>query len=167
MGDIFFRLFKANYHNLYCFFLVRLGSVEEAEDAAQETFMRMMARRNDAAGLKSPRSYLFRIARNLARDLLRTRRTRSKYTASVDIEAQASNVKTPEEAADLRERQKQVQKTLTELPPRCREVFILHRFENLTYRQIAARLDISPRTVEHHVAKAVFHLRKNLFRDDS
>ena len=165
MGDLFLQLFKSNYQNLYRFFLVRLGSAEEAEDAAQESFTRMMVRHNNANGLESPRSYLFRIARNLATDLIRTRGTRSKYTALVDIEAQASLAQSPEDAADLRERQSRVQKALIELPPRCREVFILHRFENLTYRQIAARLEISPRTVEHHISNAIFHLKKKLHRE--
>jgi RNA polymerase sigma-70 factor (family 1) len=167
MSDFFFRLFKANYHNLHRFFMVRLGSVQEAEDAAQETFTRMMAHHDNIVALRSPRSYLFRIARNLVTDLLRARNTRLKYTTSVDIEEQVAPVKTPEEAVDSRERQKLVQKALAELPPRCREVFILHRLENLTYRQIATQLDISPRTVEHHVANAVFHLRKAFSRDDS
>jgi RNA polymerase sigma-70 factor (ECF subfamily) len=67
----------------------------------------------------------------------------------------------------LQERQELGQKALAGLPPRCREVFILHRLENLTYRQIAKQLDISPRTVEHHVANAVFHLRKALSPEDA
>lgn len=167
MSGSFFLLFKENYHNLYRFFLARLGSGEEAEDAAQETFTRMMVRHNSTLALRSPRSYLFRTARNLLTDLLRTRNTRSKYMTTADIEEQASSVKTPEEAADLRERQKLAQKALAGLPPRCREVFLLHRLEKLTYRQIAEKLDISPRTVEHHVANAVFQLRKTLSRDDS
>jgi RNA polymerase sigma-70 factor (ECF subfamily) len=46
--------------------------------------------------------------------------------------------------------------------PCCREVLILHRFENRTHREIGERLDISPKTVKNQVAKAILHLRKSL-----
>ncbi|MGB9500411.1 MAG: RNA polymerase sigma factor [Dissulfuribacterales bacterium] len=160
-GKIFERLFRARYHSVYGFFLKKLGSSEDAADACQETFMRMV-RHNGAICLKSPESYLFSVARNFATDVLRTRAVRSKYTETIDIEAQPSTEPLPDTVLDSRRRQKLVQKALTELSPRCREVFILHRFEDLTYREIAKRLDISPKIVENHLAKAILHLRKSL-----
>ena len=87
--EFFERLFKAQFHSIYSFFLKKLSSCENAEDASQETFMRM-ARHNGAINLKAPDSYLFSIARNLATDMLRTRSVRSKYTEISDIEAQPS-----------------------------------------------------------------------------
>jgi RNA polymerase sigma-70 factor (ECF subfamily) len=160
-GQFFELLFKARYHSVRNFFLKKLGSSEDAADASQETFLRMM-RHNGAICLKSPESYLFSVARNLATDVLRTRAVRSKYKETVDIEAQPSTEPLPDAVFDSRRRQKLVQKALSELSPRCREVFILHRFEDLTYREIAKRLDISPKTVENHLAKAILHLRKSL-----
>ena len=50
------------------------------------------------------------------------------------------------------------------LPARCREVFILHRHENLTYREIAASLGISQKTVEKHISKAISQLQKAFFQ---
>jgi len=155
------HLFKARYHSVNSFFLRKLGSSEDAADASQETFMRMV-RHNGTISLRSPDSYLFRIARNLATDMLRTRAVRSKYSEAADIEAQPSTAPLQDAALDLRRRQKLVQKALSELSARCREVFILHRFDNLTYKEIAERLNISPRTVENHMAKAILHLRKSL-----
>ena len=160
-GQFFKRLFKTRYHSVYSFFLKRLGSSEDAADASQETFMRMV-RHNGAISLKSPDSYLFRTARNLATDMLRTRAVRLKYTEAADIEAQPSTAPLQDAALDLCQRQKLVQKALSELSPRCREVFTFHRFEDLTYKEIAKRLSISPKTVENHVAKAILHLRKRL-----
>ena len=162
MREFFSCLFKSNYNSLYLFFLARLGSVQDAEDATQETFRRMIAHSSNVASLRSPRSYLFSIARNLLTDTMRSRKVRLKYTTTVDVETQATQSQSPAAGIDLEERRKPVQKALAELSPRCREVFILHRFEQLTYKQIARRLDISPRTVEHHIAKAVFHIRKYL-----
>jgi len=162
MRDFFSCLFKSNYNSLYLFFRARLGSVQEAEDATQETFRRMIAYRSNVASLKSPKSYLFSIARNLLTDIMRSSQVRSKYTTTVDVETQADESQSPAAGLDLKERRKLAQNALAGLPPRCREVFILHRFEQLTYKQIAQRLDISPRTVENHIAKAVFHIRKHL-----
>lgn len=162
MRDFFSCLFKSNYNSLYLFFLARLGSVQDAEDAAQETFRRMIAHSSNVASLRSPRSYLFSIARNLLTDIIRTRQVRLKCTATVEVETQVAESQSPSAEIDFKERRKLAQNALAELSPRCREVFILHRFEQLTYKQIARRLDISPRTVEHHIAKAVFHIRKHL-----
>ena len=160
-GQFFKRLFKARYHSVYSFFLKRLGSSEDAADASQETFMRMV-RHNGTISLRSPDSFIFSVARNLATDMLRTRAVRSKYTEAADIEAQPSTAPLQDAVLDSRQRQKFVQKAMQELSPRCREVFTLHRFEDFTYKEIANRLDISPKTVENHVAKAILHLRKSL-----
>ena len=162
MRDFFSCLFKSNYNSLYLFFRARLDSVQDAEDATQETFRRMLAHRSNIASLRSPRSYLFSIARNLLTDTMRARKVRLKYTTTIDVETQAAESQSPAAGIDFKERRTPAQKALAELSPRCREVFILHRFEQLTYKQIAQRLDISPRTVEHHIAKAVFHVRKYL-----
>ena len=160
-GQFFKRLFKTRYHSVYSFFLKKLGSPEDAADASQETFMRMV-RHNGTISLRSPDSYLFRIARNLATDIFRTRAVASKYTEAADIEAQPSTAPLQDVALDTSQRQKLVQKAMQELSPRCREVFTLHRFEDLTYKEIAERLSISPKTVENHVAKAILHFRKSL-----
>ena len=161
--EFFVRLFKERHHRVYSFFLKRLGSSEDAADASQETFMRM-SRHNGSISLKSPDSYLFSVARNLATDMLRTRAVRSKYASDSDIEEQPSTAPLQDAALETRNRQKLLQKALSELSPRCREVFILYRLDNLTYKEIAKRLNISPRTVENHVAKAIRHLRKWLSR---
>lgn len=158
-------LFKAHYNAVHRFLLKKLGSLEDAEDAAQETFTRM-AGHVDTINLKSPKAYLFRIAYNLAGDMLRSRAVRSKYAKYADVEAQPSKSQPPDASFEMHQRQQQVEKALAELPPRCREVFMLHRFENLTYRKIAKRLDISPKTVENHIARAILHLRKRLSPPD-
>ncbi len=53
---------------------------------------------------------------------------------------------------------------LNELPPRCKEVFIMHRFKGLSHKEIARQLNISPRTVENHMVNALLFLHKRLPR---
>ena len=157
----FERLFKARYHSVYSFFLRRLGSSEDAADASQETFMRLM-RHNGTISLKSPDSYLFRVARNLATDMLRTRAVRSKYTEAADIEAQPSTSPLQDAVLDIRKQRELIQAAISDLPPRCREVFILHQFKNFTYKEIGNQLNISPNTVKNHYINALLRLRKAL-----
>jgi len=159
--EVVIRLYKTHYHSLYNFFLKRLGSHEDAADAVQEAFKRLIGS-NGTGKMKSPEAYLFQIAKNLVVDMLRSKSIHAKYIESVEIEEQLSTIPLPDVALDTQKRKKLVQKALSELPSRCREVFILHRFDNLTYSQIAKRLNISTRTVENHIAKALFYLRKHL-----
>ncbi len=160
-GQFFKRLFKARYYSVYSFFLKRLGSPEDAADASQETFMRMV-RHNGTISLKTPESYLFRIARNLATDMLRIWAVRSKYTEAADIEAQPSTSPLQDATLDTRKQRELIQAAIYELPPRCKEVFVLHQFKNLTYKEIGSQLNISPNTVKNHYINALLRLRKAL-----
>ena len=155
------QLFKARYHSVHSFFLKKLGSSEDAADASQETFMRMV-RHNGTISLRSPDSYLFRIARNLASDLLRIWAVRSKYTEAADIEAQPSTSPLQDAALDTRKQRELIQAAISELPPRCKDVFVLHQFKNLTYKEIGNQLNISPNTVKNHYINALLRLRKAL-----
>lgn len=155
------QLFKARYHSVHSFILKKLGSPEDAADASQETFMRMV-RHNGTISLKSPDSFIFSVARNLATDMLRTRAVRSKYTETADIEAQPSTAPLQDAALDTLKQRKLIQAAISELPPRCREVFVLHQITSLTYKEIGSQLNISPNTVKNHYINALLRLRKAL-----
>jgi RNA polymerase sigma-70 factor (ECF subfamily) len=68
----------------------------------------------------------------------------------------------PQHAADMREMQVIIEKTLDSLPERCSRIFRLNRFEGLKYQEIARKLSISIKTVEANMGKALKMLRKNL-----
>ena len=159
--EFFTRFFKERYHSVHSFFLKKLGSSEDAADGTQEAFLRML-RNNGTICLKSPDSYLFRTARNLATDMLRTRAVRSKYTETADIEAQPSTAPLQDAALDTLKQRKLIQAAISELPPRCREVFVLHQIKSFTYKEIGSQLNISPNTVKNHYINALLRLRKAL-----
>ena len=160
-GQFFERLFKERYNSVYCFFLRKLGSAGDAADASQETFMRMV-RFNGAISLKAPESYLFRIARNLATDMLRTRAVVSKYAHPADIDAQPSTAPLQDAALETGKLRELIKAAISELPPRSREVFILHQLKRLTYKEIGEQLGISSNTVKNHYTNALLKLRKAL-----
>lgn len=157
------QLYKKHYNGIYRFFLKRLKSPEDASDGAQEVFMRLI-RHKGVAVLSSPTAYMWRITRNLVKEIRRTHAVRSQWMSLLteDADEHASNAPGPEESMETRQAGEDILCVLNKLSPRCREVFILHRFKGLSHREIAAQLDISSKTVENHMVKALLFLRKNL-----
>lgn len=138
----------------------RIHSAEEARDIVQEAFARLIGART-AGALRTPEAFLNRIVRNLLID--RTRRLPNR-TQHIPFEDGITAI-TPASQADAMEvtqLREQYRAAVTALPDRMRSVFILHRVEGLSYREIGARLGISTRTAEWHVAQAIVRISKGL-----
>jgi RNA polymerase sigma-70 factor (ECF subfamily) len=137
-------------------------SQEEVSDIVQETYCRVhQAGRLDA--IRNPKAFLFRVARNIRLNDLKHRR------AGVEVEAAdpATTDVASEDPGPYRTFQSQqelavVRAALEELPPRCREAFVLNRFQGMTFTQIATELGLSVSMIEKHVSHAIVHLRRRL-----
>ena len=147
--------------------LVRKGmSAQGAADAVQEAFIRVLrAPREDIRDLKS---YLHRTAVSVAIDQHRhERRDATLGRGVVEID---DTIIDPAPLADAmmisREEVDALDAALRELPPRCREVLVLHKFEGLSYNEIAERLGIAKNTVMVHMVKALGCLKSSL-RDNN
>jgi len=145
-------------------FLQRRGqSLEDAEDIVQETFARFH-RAGHEIGQADSRPLLFAIAKNLLKDHWKQAgRLRTLWLAADDTTSAWENAPSEDPAADRRSIARQdlagVAAAIRELPPRCRDAFLLHRFEDLSYRQIADRLGVSVSMVEKHLAEALRRLK--------
>lgn len=159
--QFFARLFRDRYHSLYSFFLRKLECHEDAADSVQETFARLI-NHPSTAKLEFPHAYIYRIAQNLAIDVLRHRTVKYKYMESTFPEEQAGPSPTPEAILDAKKQREVIKQAIHDLPPRCREVFVLHQMKNLTYEETAKHLKISPNTAKNHYAKALLKLRAAL-----
>jgi RNA polymerase sigma-70 factor (ECF subfamily) len=143
------------------YFQRRTASVSDAEELVQELFLRLL-RRADLFALENLDGYVFEAAANLARDRVRRQKARGgRHIDIADIEA-ATDEPSPEQVVDARKRLDLMLLALDGLPPRARAIVILRRFENLTYRQIAERLDISVSAVEKHMVRSMSALRTAL-----
>lgn len=136
---------------------------DEVHDLRQEVYIRVY----EAAGTAlphSPKAFLFATARHLMADRIRRERVVS-IEARGDIEALDVLIDeiSPEARASAHEELRAVARAFERLPPRCREVVWLRRVEDLSQKEVAARLQIREGMVEKHVAKAMRRFADALF----
>ena len=133
---------------------------DAAEDLVQDVFVRFWNRREFLPKDLEPKPYLYRAVLNTSFDLLQTQRKFVLPDPEVLLGMEAN------EHADHpilhHEAQEAVNQGLEELPPACKEVFMLSRYEDMSYKEIAVVLDISIKTVEAQMSKALRVLRKHL-----
>ena len=151
ISDIYQR-----YHDLLQRYLSsRLRSTQEAEDVAHDAYLRLHAMEAPQL-LEHPQSFLFRTAANLVTDRLRARTVRANYLRSIPTTAEAERCEhTPEALADARQRLRVLNQAVADLPPRCRRVFVLHKFHHFSHAQISAQLGITRHAVEKHIVRAL------------
>lgn len=153
-------LFRQYYGELLRFLTAKLGCREEAADVVQDTFLRLRGVK-DLGVVAQPRAFLYKTALNLAVDLSRRQRVRSERAAQLDLpEELPCTAPRQDDAVEAKQRVRLLHEAIAELPPKCRQVFLLHKFMDLPHAEIAARLGISKNMVEKHVMKAMAHCRR-------
>ncbi|KQP34819.1 sigma-70 family RNA polymerase sigma factor [Methylobacterium sp. Leaf100] len=144
-------------------FLMRLlGSADAAADAHQETYLRMLGALSRTP-IEHPSAFLFQVANNVAlrmRNRQRLEGTLFRTMTDTDLAEIADGYALPERQVIARQELRRLAAAIDALPPRCREVFLLVRFENLSNGDVAARLGISRNMVEKHLIKALLHCRR-------
>jgi RNA polymerase sigma-70 factor (ECF subfamily) len=131
-----------------------------AEDIVQDVFVNVWKTYGNLPILDSPKAYLSRLVFNRSIDWLRKNKNLCYEWPVEAIEVAFDSLDSPKEFTS-----DQIIKKLHELvdllPERCREVFVLSRFEDLTYKEIANKLGISVKTVENHMSKAFKFIRSS------
>jgi RNA polymerase sigma-70 factor (ECF subfamily) len=155
-------LFKS-FFPLVCKTIYRLVlDTATAEDLAQEVFIRIWNRRGALQDVYF-KAYLHRAAINMALDHLDKHKRQGKHLSIEEnvIQLPASSG-SAESSHHLKQTSAHIQQAIDRLPEKCREIFILSRFEEMTYREIAATLNISVKTVENQMITALKKLRVSL-----
>jgi RNA polymerase sigma factor (sigma-70 family) len=141
---------------LRLFVQARVDNRYDAEDVIQEAYLRVL-RYSVEHEVESQERLLFSVARNLAVDSRRRRKVNEKKAADWAVLA-AGDWPASDEVVDARERLRDVEAAIASLPARCREVFLLHRIDGMSYSQIAKSIGISVSAVEKHIARACLHI---------
>ncbi len=136
---------------------------DHASDLAQEVFLRA-ANSPQLGELRNPGGFLHCIARNLAIDFIRRRRSRVVTVPILD-NVDAACPPTQTDRLHVIETGRLFHEALARLPPKTARVFAMSRFEEKSYKQIHIELGVCVSTVEYHMVKALSHLRRELAED--
>jgi RNA polymerase sigma factor (sigma-70 family) len=154
-------LYRAHFSAVRTYLVRRLGCPEAGREAAQDVFLRLLTRPRNGQ-IDNPRGFLLRAARNLAIDLARKERGRPTVEPLEEHAAVLLDpVSDPGRIVSARQQLRAVAVGIEALPPKCRHVFFLFRFEGLKQKEIAERLTISAKMVEAHLARAMLSLRRH------
>jgi RNA polymerase sigma-70 factor (ECF subfamily) len=153
MREIFQRYFTLVYHKI--FQIVR--QKELSEDLAQEVFLKIWRKKSDLQISQSLEGYLATMAYHEALAHFR-KKTPELYHGETELPEHVlgTDGHLEIENHDLHDR---VDTAINKLPPRCRSVFVLSRYEGKSYREISELMDISIKTVENQMSKALSSLR--------
>ncbi len=152
--------FQTCAKDLQRFLAGKVSCEAAAADLAQEIYLRVV-RSDPTLSVADPRSYLFRIANNLAIDHLRSQRRRRSLPHDAPEALALPDRRASSETAYLaKEELDVVCRAMTELSPLCRRIFMLNRFEGRSHLEITEALGISKSTVEKNVARALNHFRR-------
>lgn len=155
-------LIQQHREELFRFLLNRTACEHAASDILQDAFLRLTQYESESR-INNPRAFLYKVVGNLAIDHLRKHKRETDRAVDEEVLLQQPDGKPAVEQLLYNQQQlERLRLAVAELPPRCREVFILHKFKHYTYSQIMAELEISESTVLKHIVKAMEHCRRRL-----
>lgn len=146
-----------SYYSRLCFFADNIiHDYDQSSSIVQQVFVDLWLKRERLDVVYSLKGFLFRSVRNQSLDWLRHRKVESEYLQELSFKQEEAVFLDQLELAELNDK---INTAIQELPEKCREIFILCRFEGLKYAEIASRLEISVKTVETQMSIALKRIR--------
>lgn len=155
-------LFAQYYDKLCRFANTYLRHAAEAEEVVADVFVYLWKNRHQLTIEKNLNAYLYIAVKHAALAVLKKQQPLYEDIDDILLQTDFADSTTPEQSLVHKELQQHIDLAIGALPHRCKQVFMMSRFDNLTYREISKILDISENTVENHLVKALGHLRKAL-----
>ncbi|RHU25615.1 RNA polymerase sigma-70 factor [Parabacteroides sp. TM07-1AC] len=152
------KLFVRYYSRLCCYVYRLLGEKEDAEDVVQDLFFTLWNNRKKIAIGENVSGYLYKMARNLALNHIRTQ-TNYKTVLENREEQLSYYEENPLETEEFR---MALYDCINLLPGRCKEVLLLHRVKGLKQKEIADQLSISVKTIKNQIWASLQRLKKCL-----
>ena len=160
-------VFKLYYNRIYGFANKFIEDEDDCKEIAQETFIKLWNSRDSINKEKAVQSYLFQTAKNACLNLIRQNKVRTKYASQYIQEREKrinseilnsieSNTLTFQELDEL------VKKSISELPDKCKLVFMKKRFEGMKNKEIALQMGITTKAVEANMTRALKNLSLRL-----
>jgi len=157
----FESLFRSEFKGL-CFFAQKyVKDLETAREIVQDAFISLWEKRETIDVSRPVKSYLTTIIHHKCHNHLRDNRKFNREILQIENLLELSEVVLSDMLVE-KELEGRIVKAIEELPEKCREIFLLSRYENLKYQEIADKLQLSPKTVEAQMSKALQHMRFRL-----
>ena len=155
------ELFEATYDALYRYAWQFTHDAEAAYDVLQDVFLKLWQVRHRLDPERSLKALLYQMVRNTALNHVRYRRRHAADALDDALPAPATEP-APDADLDASALEAHVRAWIDELPERRREAFVLSRFAGLSHVEIAAAMNLAPKTVNNHIVLALQHLRSRL-----
>ena len=157
----FEMIFRSYYQPLCRYAYSFLEDKEEAEEVVQSAFITIWEKRNGLDIQTSLKSYLYRMVRNACLNVIKHEKIKQQHVAH-ELAVTESSYESVSQKVYANELELKISEAMKTLPDQCRLVFQLSRFEELKYQEIADQLQISVKTVENHMGKALKIMREQL-----
>lgn len=154
----FKQIFDAHYDAVKNFLYYKLGDIDLAEDLVQEVFLKTWEKR-DSIKMETVQNLLFTIANHLAINHFKSAKNRFEFKLK---DQPHTTHESPEYMMEKDEFALKLEKAIASLPEKQRVVFLMNRIDELTYKEIADRLEISVKAVEKRMHEALEHLLKKI-----
>jgi len=159
--NAFEMIFKTFYKPLCTYAYSFLNDKDEAEEVVQATFISVWEKRQGLEIQTSLKSYLYRMVRNSCLNIIKHEKVKKQH-ATYELATAESSYESVTQAIVSSELETRIYEAMKTLPEQCRLVFQLSRFEEMKYAEIADQLNISVKTVENHMGKALRLMRGHL-----
>lgn len=157
----FEELFRSYFTPLCSFAQKYVGDLDEAKDIVHNVFINLWNKRDEMDMKTSLKSYLFQGVYNRSLNYIRDHKKLTRFDTP-QTEAELGQYVESRDHLESSEAEGRINRALESLPDKCREIFLMNRFDGLKYREIAEKLNISIKTVETQMSRALKTLRERL-----
>lgn len=154
----FKNIFDQYYTPIKNFLYYKCGDIDLSEDLTQDVFMKLWDKKEEVQ-LETVKSYLYTIANNMLLNKIRHDKVVISFAEKNKTQQEEQS---PEFALQEKEFKQELERVIGEMPEKQREVFLMNRIEEMTYKEIAERLELSVKAVEKRMHGALGHLREKI-----
>ncbi len=158
----FSEIYERYWEKLYRYVFNRTNSADVAFEITQDVFVSLWQRRQEVSFHSSLSAYLFASVRYGLIRHIKNSRLREAYFRDFSLFISTQKDNSIEDKLNLHLLEEAVEKSVKDLPERCREIFRMSRYQNMSIKEISEKLNISHKTVENQLTIALKHLRKTL-----
>lgn len=166
--EVFESVYKKFYGPLYVYSKEYVVDGDIAHGIVQDTFLKLWEKRTNLDDNTYLQSYLYRLTRNNCLNYLKHLKVQEKYKKfsrikklEIELNSTALNHSSAEKIISD-ELEEKINETIESLPPKCKQIFKMSRYDEMKYKEIAKELNLSVKTVENQIIKALGILRKHL-----